>query len=218
MSTSRASATTTYPFYATTYTNPSPSAPSSYPTTYTDTTWLPPTSADTHCVSATAYPSVRGPQGLKAACVISNAADINPNAFWDVYECCPGHDLSAYGYSYTGDETPNPGICMMQCTIGDDGTTWQQVGECLQKRAKEVVCAPRFEERSYNDTLASGSSTRPGVTVQATRPGGNSASSATATASTAAATSVDIVHLNCSKLALFAFGLLTLGSAAGLFL
>src|SRR5690242_17733171 len=214
MSSSRLSATTTYPFRVTTYTNPSPVSAASYPTTYTDTTWLPPVSADTHCASASAYPSVSGPRGLQAACVISNAADINPNAFWDVYECCPGHDMSSYGYGVSGDEISNPGICMMQCTIGE-GSTWQQVGECLQKRVKEVVCAPEFDKRSPR---ASRRSTTAGVTVSATRPGGDGASSATGAASTGAAASVDVVHANSSKLALFAFGLLALGSAVGMFL
>lgn len=215
MSSSRLSATTTYPFRVTTYVNPSPVSAASYPTTYTDTTWLPPVSADTQCASAAAYPSVSGPSGLQAACVISNAADINPNAFWDVYECCPGHDISSYGYAVTGGEISNSGICMMQCTVGE-GSTWQQVGECLQKRVKEVVCAPEYEERIPYASLRS--TTSAGVTVSATRPGGDGASSATGAASTGAAASVDVVHASSSKLALIAFGLLALGSAAGMFL
>lgn len=107
-------ATSTYRFYDTTYTNASPSPPTSHPTTYTDTKWLPRVTADTRCVSATAYLSIEGPQGIKPACLISTAADINANAFWDVYECHPGHDMGALGYLSSDDDVGNPGICMTQ--------------------------------------------------------------------------------------------------------
>lgn len=222
--TTRPTATTTYPFYETTYTNPSPSTPSSYPTTYTDTKWLPFVSADTWCASATAYPSIEGPLGLKPACVISNAAEINPNAFWDVYDCCPGRDMSASGYSSTGDEVGNPGICMIQCTIGDDdGVTWQQVGECLQKRVKEVVCMPQYIERTDNSTVTWGStvkSTPAAGTVSATRPGGatDGTQAATAAPSTGAAILLNVVHTNTSKFGAVAFLLLAGVSVAGMLL
>lgn len=207
--------TTTYSFAITTFTNALPSTPSSYPTTYTDTTWLPPTTADTECASASAYPSIDGPLGLQAACVISNAADINPNAFWDMYACCPGHDLQSYGYSIRAGEAGSPGICMMQCRIADNATTtWQEVGECLQKRVKEVVCAPRYAERYHNDTdVGSGSAAAQNPTSTPTAGGSGSASAA---GSTGAATSLDVVHVGGSKFGLAAFALLALGSAVGM--
>ncbi|KAH6637962.1 hypothetical protein C7974DRAFT_451166 [Boeremia exigua] len=221
MTTTRPAPTTTYTYYETTYTNLSPITLSSYPTTYTDTTWLPPITADTLCASATAYPSIEGPLGLKAGCVISNAAEINPNAFWDVYDCCPGHDLSSYGYSSRGDEESSPGICMMQCIINDDTTTWQQVGECLQKRVKEVVCAPKYEERDHNATYPGAEeSSLASVTVSTTQPGGagDASRSASAAGSTGAAAIHDAVHASTSRLGLFAFSVLAVASAVGIFL
>jgi hypothetical protein len=220
--TTRSTATTTYPFYQTTYTNASPSSQSSYLTTYTDTTWLPYVTADTWCASATAYPSIEGPVGLKPACVISNAAEINQHAFWDVYECCPGRDMSASGYSVTGDEEGNPGMCMIQCTINDDdGVTWQQVGECLQKRVKEVVCMPQYIERTDNSTVpwASKSTSAAGTTA-ATRPGGATSGIQTtsATPSADAAASFDIVHTSAFQLGLFLPLLLAGASAVGMLL
>ena len=156
--------------------------------------------------------------GLKAACVISNAAEINPNAFWDVYACCPGHDLSSYGYVVHEGETGSPGICMMQCSIGDDeDVTWQQVGECLQKRVREVVCVPRFEERSHNYTDAE---TGGAGTVSTTRTAVASSASLSPTkaASAGAAASLDGVRVGSWKRGLVAFALLAVGSAAGMFL
>lgn len=226
-STSDAAPTTTYPFYETTYINPSPSTITPYPTTYTDTTWLPHISADPLCTSARSYPSIEGPLGLQPACVISNAANINPNAFWDVYECCPGHDMSAYGYSVTGGDGGQPGICMMQCYVDESlGMTWQEVGECLQKRVKEVICMPEYEER--NDTVRTGSvegtgTAQVGGSISATLPTASSAASgigqsASVAGSTGAAPSLDVVHASSSKTGMFALLLLAVGSAAGMFL
>jgi hypothetical protein len=43
---------------------------------------------------------------------------------------------------------------MIQCSIGEnDGVTWQQVGECFQKRVKEIICMPQYIERTNNNTL-----------------------------------------------------------------
>jgi hypothetical protein len=218
--------TTTYPFRVSTYTNASPSTPSSYPTTYTDTTWLPPTSAGTKCASATHYPQLEGPAGLEAGCVISNAEEVNKNAFWDMYACCPGHGIEAYGYSVSGEESSEAGICMVQCRIKDEErTTWQQVGECLQKRVKEAVCAPRYEERYSNDTgtdgdvgMSSSSVLVSGSASVATSSGAQTESASVgASASTGAATR-GVVHVGGVKVGLFTFGLLALGSAAGMFL
>lgn len=238
MSTTSPTPTTTYPFVFTTYTNPSPSTQFFYPTTYTDTTWLPLVSADTRCSSETAYPRIEGPDGLKAGCVISNAVDINPHAFWDVYDCCPGRDMSAYGYLGSNADPGNPGICMVQCSINEsDAVTWQQVGECLQKRVKEVVCKPRHEELPKNQTelsiiseyikTRSTSATSGSVQASATGAGvGNgtsgtasgTAQSTSAAGSTGAATSLDLVHASTSKVGVFTFFLLAVGSAAGMFL
>lgn len=217
MATTSSTPTTTYSFAVTTYTNASPSTPSSYPTTYTDSSWLPPITADTQCASATAYPRIQGPMGLQAACAISNAAEINPNAFWDVYECCPGHGIESYGYSFGRGEVSSPGICMMQCRIPDNATTtWQQVGECLQKRVKEVVCMPIYEERFHSDTPVSTGSTSPLNPASPTKTG--ESGSASAARSTGAAASIDIVHVGGSRLGLAAFALLAVGSVMGIYL
>ncbi|OSS54018.1 hypothetical protein B5807_00942 [Epicoccum nigrum] len=225
MTTPSPTPTTTYPFRLFTYTNASPSPPSSYPTTYTDTTWLPPTSAGTACASATQYPRLQGPLGLQAGCVISNAEEVNKNAFWDMYACCPGHGIEAYGYSFSaGEEESEAGICMVQCRIEDEeSTTWQQVGECLQKRVKEAVCAPRYEER-YSDDAEMGSSSVLGtgtasssVAASSGAETGSAGAIASASTSTGAA-SRGVVHVGSVKVGLFTFGLLALGSAAGMFL
>lgn len=154
--------------------------------------------------------------------MISNAEEVNPNAFWDMYACCPGHGIEASGYSFGEEGESEAGICMVQCRIGKgESTTWQEVGECLQKRVKEVVCAPRYEERfsSYTDGDAetsegvSGSS----VAVSSGKETGSASASASASASTGAG-SRGVVHVGSVKVGLFTFGLLALGSAAGMFL
>ena len=224
MATPSPTPTTTYPFRVSTYTNASPSPPSSYPTTYTETTWRQPTSAATKCASATQYPQLEGPVGLEAGCVISNAEEVNKNAFWDMYACCPGHGIESYGYSYSGDEKSDAGMCMVQCRIKDEeSTTWQQVGECLQKRVKEVVCAPRYEETSSNDTdtngdaEASSSSVLVSGSASVATSNGAQTGSVSASASTGAAPR-GVTHVGSVKVGLFTFGLLALGSAAGMFL
>ena len=224
MSTPSPTPTTAYPFRVSTYTNASPSPPSSYPTTYTETTWRQPTSAATKCASATQYPQLEGPVGLEAGCVISNAEEVNKNAFWDMYACCPGHGIESYGYSYSGDEKSDAGMCMVQCRIKDEeSTTWQQVGECLQKRVKEVVCAPRYEETSSNDTdtngdaEASSSSVLVSGSASVATSNGAQTGSVSASASTGAAPR-GVTHVGSVKVGLFTFGLLALGSAAGMFL
>jgi hypothetical protein len=226
MTTPSPTPTTTYPFVFSTYTNASPSPPSSYPTTYTDTTWLPPTSAGTKCASATQYPQLQGPLGLEAGCVISNAEEVNKNAFWDMYACCPGHGIESYGYSYREGGESEAGICMVQCRIEDEeSTTWQQVGECLQKRVKEAVCAPRYEERYSDDTDGDGDVEMGSSSVSLSGSASVVKSSGVETGSVSASASVStgagsrvVVHVGSVKVGLFTFGLLALGSAAGMFL
>ena len=81
--------------------------------------------------------------------------------------------MCAFGDSYSKEGVGNPGKCMVQCTTSDnDGMTWQQVGDCLQKRVKEVNCMPQYIERTDNNTLTwSSKSISTAETIAATRPG-----------------------------------------------
>lgn len=62
--------------------------------------------------------------------------------------------MSAFGYLDSNEDVGNLEICMVQCTIGDShGAMWQQVGECLRKKVKEITCLPQYIEQADNDTL-----------------------------------------------------------------
>lgn len=198
-------ATTTYPFSYTTYTNDSPAAftrPTEFPSVFSFGSAVSCTSSAS--ATASALPSglpIDRPVGAQAACVISNAAEVNDHAFWDLYACCKGSNMTAFGGAT---------LCTAQCTPGE-GQTWQELGECLSERVEAVVCKPNAEEigNSTNSasTAASGSPTRSA-----------SGSGAVTSLPTGAASTMGVVHSTSSKAGLVVFGLLALGSAAGMLL
>lgn len=207
-SSTTATATTTYPFTYTTYSNPSPAPftkPSTIPSIFSFGSALN-CASNSIAPSASAQPSnapIDRPLGLEAACVISNAAEVNDHAFWDLYACCKGLDMTAFG---------SPGTCTAQCRA-EDGQSWQDLGECLSKRVEFVVCKPQYIEIGRNNTQQS--STQSSGTPAAS---GASSSTGVLQASTGGASSVDVVHATTSKAGLLVFGILALGSAAGMFL
>ncbi|KAH7399624.1 hypothetical protein BKA66DRAFT_398822, partial [Pyrenochaeta sp. MPI-SDFR-AT-0127] len=166
--------------------------------------------------SASALPSIYPidrPAGLEAGCVISNAAEVNDHAFWDLYACCKSGDMTASGSPYT---------CTAQCKAGN-GQTWQELGECLSKRVEVVVCKPQFNEiaRNQTDSSASRSSTSG---AQSTRSGSSapaasgSSGGAAPSNATGAASTMGVVHTTSSKLGAAVFVVLAIGSAAGMLL
>lgn len=208
-STTAAAATTTYPFTYTTFSNPSPAPftkPSTIPSIFSFGSALN-CASNSIAPSASAQPSnapIDRPLGLEGACVISNAAEVNDHAFWDLYACCKGLDITAFG---------SPGTCTAQCRA-EDGQTWQELGECLSKRVEIVVCKPQFSEIGRNNTQQSSVS---GAQSSPTRAA-SGASSGVLQASTGGASSLDAAHATFSKAGLVVFGILALGSAAGMFL
>jgi len=213
-----ASPTTTYAFSFTTYTNASPSPftkPKEMPTGIFSFGPVMSCSANSAAPSASAQPSnypYNRPDGEKASCVISNAVEASDHAFWDMYACCQGRNITSLG-------SPLP--CTAQCFV-DGKQTWQDLGQCLSKRVSVVVCKPDSSEIG-RDTQ---SSSRP---AGSSAPSGNApASSATRadaspTGSNGAASSVPTaaassVHETFSKAGVVVFALLAVSSAAGMFL
>lgn len=203
------SATTTYPFTYTTFSNTSPSPftkPTEVPSIFSFGSALNCAATSSNSAQPSALPSAAPldrPLGIQAACVISNAAEVNNHAFWDLYACCKGGDMTAFG---------NPGTCTAQCRA-EDGQTWQELGECLSKRVEVVVCKPEFGEIARNETSSSSSSSSSGSSAHSSTKTTTSASgSATASGSGAAQQSTG------SKAGVVLFALLAFGSAAGMFL
>ena len=150
--------------------------------------------------------SVPTPQGPNAACAISNAREVNDHAFWDLYECCKGKDVTASG-------TPNP--CTAQCVAGD-GQTWQELGECLSKRVEVVVCKPAFGEiRDRRGGSANGSWTTGSALGSATLVASASGTGGQALGSTGAGSVVGVEHVRGSKVVVVVMGVLAAGSFAG---
>ncbi|KAF2035767.1 hypothetical protein EK21DRAFT_106612 [Setomelanomma holmii] len=206
--------TTTYPFTYTTYSTSLSSSSFSKPTVVPS---MFPFSAAFSCSAnsiATPLPSnhpIDPPLGLKPACVISNAREVNDHAFWDLYACCKGGDISAYGSPYT---------CTAECAVGD-GQTWQELGECLTKRAEVVVCKPAYEEIGRNQTTSSVGSSATGSTRTSASGSGSvsasgSGSGARASGSTGAASTVGVTHVRGVKAAVGIFVMLAVGSVAGM--
>ncbi|KAF1946344.1 hypothetical protein EJ02DRAFT_367703 [Clathrospora elynae] len=207
--------TTTYPFRYTTYTNPSP-APFTTPTIIPSFfSW----GSAVDCASNTrdpdflAQPSnypIGRPLGLQPACVISNAAEVNDHAFWDLYDCCTGKDMFAFGSPYT---------CTAECRA-EKGQSFQQLGECLSKRVEVVVCSPQFEEMGGNGTEGGGGSS---LAAQSTSGKASASASGTASASAArssmpAASTGGVGQTASLKFGLLVFGTMAVGSAAGMLL
>lgn len=168
------------------------------------------------------------PAGRDGGCVISNDADVNDHAFWDMYACCSSNDSSAIG---------RPLPCTAWCPT-TDGQSFLELGECLSKRVEIVICSPPFDEINRNLTNPEGasnssSSSSSGTTSQSTSTGtmsesapastsGDASASASgspsAGASTGAASVVGVSHCGFSKAGLTIFGIMAFGSAAGMFL
>ncbi|KAF2846802.1 hypothetical protein T440DRAFT_471509 [Plenodomus tracheiphilus IPT5] len=211
---SSTSATTTYSFSYTTYTNPTPAAftkPTEVPSMFPFGSAVG-CSDNTASATASAQPSnapLLHPTGREAACVISNDAEVNDHAFWDLYACCKGGNLDAFG---------NPRLCTAQCTP-KDGQTWEELGECLSKRVEVVVCKPNQAEIATGaPQSASGSAARSSTSASGTQSGSASASGSAQASGSSAANSVHAVQATTSKAGLVIFGILALGSAAGMFL
>jgi len=109
----------------------------------------------------------------------------------------------------------NPNACTAQCRVSGD-QTWQQLGECLAKRVEVVVCKPPFGEIAKNGTT--GSSSGSSMSASSTASGAGSASSTHASGPTGAGSIVAVAHVGSSKSAVVVFGVLALGSFAGMLL
>jgi hypothetical protein len=105
------------------------------------------------------------------------------------------------------------------------GQTFQELGECLSKRIDVVICSPPHDEIGKNATDPDVSSSGSVVASQSSASGTMSASgsssasgNAGASKSTGAASAVGGVQGSSSKVGLVIFGIVALGSAAGMFL
>jgi hypothetical protein len=219
MSQASVTPTTTYPFTYTTYSTSLPSSKFSTPTIVPSIfSWGAAASCSANSMSRpqpSNFPIDR-PSGLDAACVISNAREVNDHAFWDLYACCKSLRMTASG---------SPNVCTAQCTAGN-GQTWQELGDCLSKRVEVVVCRPAFIEIGRNQTEGSGvsSSVSASQTKSSTSSGVGSASASGSGAqvsgsqSTGAGSAVGVVHVVGSKAGVALFVVLAFGSFAGMML
>ncbi|CAN9353003.1 unnamed protein product [Alternaria alternata] len=220
--------TTTYNYSYTTYTNASPSPftkPTEFPSIFS---YGPAVGCASNSVAPeqsaqpSSYPIGR-PEGRNGGCVISNDADINDHAFWDMYACCSSNDSTASG---------SPFPCTASCSI-TDGQSFLDLGECLSKRVEIVICSPPFDQIDGNSTDpdAASSGSGSGTAAQSTPAGtmsesgsasassDTSASASTSAAdSTGAASAVGVTQGASSKVGLLLFGIMAFGSAAGMLL
>jgi hypothetical protein len=177
-----------------------------------------PTPTTTYPFSTTIYSTSLPSTTFKtptAACMISNDRTVNDHAFWDLYACCKGLDITASGTDVTTENHFN--TCSAQCSVGDE-QTWQDLGECLSKRVEVVVCSPRWLEIGRNDTS---SGTRSGTAGQSGTSVSGSASTSMAgqsSPSTGAAGMNAVAHVGGSKTGAVVFGLLAMGSFVGMML
>jgi hypothetical protein len=149
--------------------------------------------------------------------MISNDRNINPHAFWDLYACCKGLNITASGIDITTDNHFN--ACTAECSVGDE-QTWQNLGECLSKRVEVVVCQPRFSEVGRNDTSEGTRSRTTGQSGTGVSGSGSGSMSATAqvSPSTGAGNMNAVAHVGGSKAGAVMFVLLAMGSFAGMML
>ncbi|KAI1515561.1 hypothetical protein L13192_11627 [Pyrenophora tritici-repentis] len=159
------------------------------------------------------YPVDR-PSAAKPGCVISNDADVNDHAFWDLYECCTWGDMGVLGMPL-----PCTAVCVIE---SGDEQTLRRLGECLSKRVGVVVCSDR--ER-MNETESSSSSSSVGETSTSMAASGTASLSASlsggATASAAtggAGKGVGVQRGDVSRAGVMVFGILALASAVGMLL
>lgn len=210
--------TTTYNYSYTTYTNASPSPftkPTEFPSIFS---YGPAVGCASNSVAPeqsaqpSSYPIGR-PEGRNGGCVISNDADINDHAFWDMYACCSSNDSTASG---------SPFPCTASCSI-TDGQSFLDLGECLSKRVEIVICSPPFDQidRNSTDPDAASSGSGSGTAAQSTPAGTMSESGSASTSaadSTGAASAVYVTQGASSKAGLLLFGIMAFGSAAGMLL
>ncbi|CAE7000540.1 hypothetical protein PTTW11_01095 [Pyrenophora teres f. teres] len=214
---STSSPTSAISYTYTTYTNSSPTPfrkpttiPSSFPFgAAPGCSSLPSLPLDTPLPSN--YPVDR-PTAAKPGCVISNDAAVTDHAFWDLYECCTGGEMGVLGM-------PLP--CTAVCQIdGGDEKALKRVGECLSKRVGVVVCSDREGKNETESSSSSAGQTSTSSMASGTASLSRSASSsgkATASASTGGAgKGVDVQRGQFSKAGVIVFGILALGSAAGM--
>jgi hypothetical protein len=210
--------TTTYNYSYTTYTNASPSPftkPTEFPSIFS---YGPVVGCASNSVAPeqsaqpSSYPIGR-PEGRNGGCVISNDADINDHAFWDMYACCSSNDSTASG---------SPFPCTASCSI-TDGQSFLDLGECLSKRVEIVICSPPFDQidRNSTDPDAASSGSGSGTAAQSTPAGTMSESGSASTSaadSTGAASAVGVTQGASSKAGLLLFGIMAFGSTAGMLL
>ncbi|KAG9188287.1 hypothetical protein G6011_02210 [Alternaria panax] len=211
--------TTTYNYIYTTYTNASPipfTKPTEFPSVFS---YGPAVGCASNSVAPeqSTQPSnhpIGRPEGLNGGCVISNDADVNDHAFWDMYACCSSNDSTASG---------SPFPCTASCSTTDD-QNFLELGECLSKRVEIVICKPPFDKinRNLTDPDAASSSSS-GTAAQSTSTGtisesGTASASASAADSTGAASAVGVIQSASSKGGLVLFAIMAFGSAAGMFL
>lgn len=183
--------TTTYPFTYTTFSG-SPTlpftAPSASPTQYIF-------EPANNC-----SPIPESPLGLNASCVISNSKDVSDHAFWDLYACCNGAYVQAYG---------DGNLCTATCQAQEQ--TWQQLMSCLSKRAPIVVCKPDYDEFSHDLPSTASRVSTPGATQT-----GSSSSSPSAAQSSGAANTFDIAYTGQSKFGFIVLGIIAVSSVVGM--
>lgn len=212
--------TTTYPFSYTTYSTSLPQTSFSKPTIIPSA--LVPFSAAPSCAKNSQAPGSTPlpsnfpqlpPNGVEAGCAISNAREVNDHAFWDLYDCCDSKEISALG---------SPFPCTAQCKV-KSGQGFEQLADCLRKRVEVVVCQPYYLERGNGSADAGGASAS-GSSAASTSAKGSASASGSARASGSGAVSqgvgsvVGVGNAGGAKVVGFVFGLMALGSAAGMFL
>ncbi|KAH8732986.1 hypothetical protein GQ44DRAFT_721216 [Phaeosphaeriaceae sp. PMI808] len=205
--------TTTYPFTYTTYSTSLPSTSFSRPTIVPSIFSFGPGLSCSANSMASARPSnfpIENPLGLRPACAISNAREINDHAFWDLYECCKGKNMVGHG---------SPNVCTVDC-VAENGQTWQELGECLSKRVEVVICKPDFSEIGRNRTgESSARSSTPANQSRSSSGTGSATNSPTQTSqSRGAGSTVSVTHISGSKAAAVLFAVMAVGSFMGMVL
>ena len=211
--------TTTFPYTYTTFTNTSPTSfttPSAIPSVFP---WGPvPSFACSAPSSAPSDAPPALPSNTAGSCAISNVETVNAHAFWDMYECCKSGKMSTVG-------TPLP--CTAVCYTADE-QSFLELGECLSKRVKMVVCSPpegqRGEAKSEGSSSASASSAgsssaTASKTAEVSRITGTGTptSTSSSTPTQAASKASKLAGQGAvSKAGLVVFGVLAVTSAVGL--
>ncbi|KAF1832364.1 hypothetical protein BDW02DRAFT_571098 [Decorospora gaudefroyi] len=201
--------TTPTPTYKT-YTNATPqpfTPPTTLPTTF-------PFGPANNCASNKRTPNQPKPlpnhpldrPATAGACAISNDADVNEHAFWDLYACCEDEDFEA-----KGDPFPCTALCRAGGGGGGGGQSVFELGECLSKRVGIVVCSLPLEEDG-------GEGEGGNATVSDAMSSGSASATGGLPDSTGGANVVGVVQSSSTMTGLVIFGILAFGSAAGMFL